>query len=112
MPAVVVDTHSIVWYLSNAPRLSQTALRALDSATDESQPIYVPAICLVELTYLVEKGRLPAEARERLIGAIDDPITPCRLAPLDRGAVDAVRLVNRDEGAAHQPGCADSHVLG
>jgi hypothetical protein len=28
-------------------------------------PIYVPAVCLVELVYLIEKNRLPAAARER-----------------------------------------------
>jgi PIN domain nuclease of toxin-antitoxin system len=33
MPAVVVDTHTIVWYLSADPRLSANAADALDSAT-------------------------------------------------------------------------------
>jgi PIN domain nuclease of toxin-antitoxin system len=33
MSAVVVDTHSIVWYLSADPRLSAAAADALDSAT-------------------------------------------------------------------------------
>src|ERR1039458_5073032 len=35
MPAVVVDTHTIVWYLSADPRLSANAAEALDSATAE-----------------------------------------------------------------------------
>ncbi len=33
MPGVVVDTHAIVWYLSEDPRLSAKAAEALDSAT-------------------------------------------------------------------------------
>jgi PIN domain nuclease of toxin-antitoxin system len=51
----------------------------------------------VELTYLVEKARLPAVARVRLIQALDDPATPCLLAPLDRLVADALGSVSRDE---------------
>jgi PIN domain nuclease of toxin-antitoxin system len=97
MPAVAVDTHSIVWYLSGDPRLSATATEALDSATAAGELIHVPSICLVELTYLVEKGRLPAAARNRLIEALDDPATPCLLAPLDRLVADPLESVSRTE---------------
>jgi len=97
MPAVVVDTHTIVWYLSADSRLSVKAANVLDSATASGERIYIPSICLVELTYLVEKGRLPVTARERLIRVLDDPATPCLLAPLDRTIVDAIELVSRLE---------------
>jgi PIN domain nuclease of toxin-antitoxin system len=97
MSAVVVDTHTIVWYLSLDPRLSTNAAGALDAATAAGEYIHVPSICLVELTYLVEKGRLPVEARDRLIRALDDPTAPCILAPLDRKIVDALELVSRLE---------------
>lgn len=97
MSAVVVDTHTIVWYLSNDPRLSATAAAALDRATAEGELIYVPSVCLVELTYLIEKRRLPPAARERLVNALDDPATPCQLAPLDRAVADALELVSRTE---------------
>jgi PIN domain nuclease of toxin-antitoxin system len=59
--------------------------------------IHVPSICLVELTYLVEKRRLPAAARKRLIQALDDPATPCLLAPLDRLVADALESMSRSE---------------
>jgi PIN domain nuclease of toxin-antitoxin system len=97
MPAVVVDTHTIVWYLSVDSRLSASAAAALDSATAAGEHIRVPSICLVELTYLVEKGRLPVAARDRLIQALDDPTAPCLLAPLDRTVVDALESVSRAE---------------
>ncbi len=97
MPAVVVDTHAIVWYLTSDPRLSSKAAATLRQTTTEGEFIHVPSICLVELTYLVEKGRLPSSARERLVGALDDPTRPCRLAPLDRRIANALELVNRAE---------------
>ena len=60
-------------------------------------PIYVPAICLVELIYLVEKNRLPIAARERLIAALDDPERPTHLVAMDRAIVDAIEFVSRAE---------------
>jgi PIN domain nuclease of toxin-antitoxin system len=97
MPAVVVDTHTIVWYLSADSRLSANAADALDSATASGHQILVPSICLVELTYLAEKGRLPISARDRLIQALDDPATPCVFAPLDRRVAEALVSVSRAE---------------
>lgn len=97
MPGVVVDTHTIVWYLDDDQRLSSAAADALDQATADGDAIHVPSICLVELTYLTEKGRIPETARARLAAALDDPIMPCRLAPLDRGVADALALVSRNE---------------
>ncbi|MBV8831993.1 MAG: type II toxin-antitoxin system VapC family toxin [Acidobacteriaceae bacterium] len=102
MSSVVADTHTIVWYLANDARLSQTAIQALDRASADGEPIYLPSICLVELTYLVEKGRLPSVARDRLIRALDESLAPCRLAPLDRMVADALQLVDRSE-VPHMP---------
>ena len=66
MPGIVVDTHAIVWYLQDDPRLSTKATDALDAATAAGDHVYVPSICLVELSYLIEKRRLPASVRVRL----------------------------------------------
>ena len=92
MPAVAADTHAIVWYLDNDPRLFSAGAEALDRATAAGE-----VVCLVELTYLIEKGRIPKVARERLVVALDDPATPRRLAPLDRSVADAMERVSRSQ---------------
>jgi PIN domain nuclease of toxin-antitoxin system len=97
MPGVVVDTHTIVWFLSRDPQLSTKARDLLRSVTAAGEIIHVPSICLVELTYVIEKRRLPAAARERLIEALDDPLNPCSLVPLDRLVADALERVPRSE---------------
>jgi PIN domain nuclease of toxin-antitoxin system len=97
MPGVVADTHTIVWYLSRDSRLSSTAHAALTAATTGGDLIHIPSICLVELTYLAEKGRLPSAAREALVEALDDPSGPCTLVPLDRLVAEALQLVQRTE---------------
>ena len=97
MPGVVADSHTIVWYLSRDSRLSSAAHAALTVATTGGDLIHIPSICLVELTYLAEKGRLPSAAREALVEALDDLSGPCTLVPLDRLVAEALQLVQRTE---------------
>src|SRR5262249_16130818 len=87
----------IVWYLAQDPRLSSAATASLDLATEAGDPIFVPSICVVEMQYLIEKGRLPAEARRFLLQALDDPNQPARLLPLDRPILDAIEKVDRTD---------------
>ena len=82
---------------SQDSRLSSAAHEALTTATAGGDVIHIPSICLVELTYLAEKGRLPSAARDALIEALDDPAGPCTLVPLDRLVAEALQLVQRNE---------------
>jgi len=61
MASVVADTHAIVWYIHDDSKLSAAALSAMDSELSGGDPIFVASMSLVELTYLVEKRRLPAK---------------------------------------------------
>ncbi len=93
---VVVDTHSAVWYLLASNSLSGEALRALEAATQAGDPVYLPSISVVEVIYLVEKGRLPQLALERLNDALADSESAFVLAPLDLTVAHSVRRVPRD----------------
>jgi PIN domain nuclease of toxin-antitoxin system len=66
-----------------------------DDATASGDPILIASITLVELTYLVEKGRLPGAARRRLVAALADPEGPYQLAPLDTSVAEAVERIDR-----------------
>jgi predicted nucleic acid-binding protein len=68
----------------------------LDNASAAGDSILVPSISLVEMTYLVEKGRVPAEARKRLVDALAEPDGPYELAPLDGRVAAALELTDRD----------------
>jgi PIN domain nuclease of toxin-antitoxin system len=56
----VTDTHGLIWYLEDSPLLGAQAQRAFDACDREECRIYVPTICLVEIIYLQEKGRIPS----------------------------------------------------
>ena len=95
MSSVVVDTHTVIWYIFNDPKLSKLASIALEAASLHGDPIYVPSICLVEMTYLVEKGRIPLVALERVSAAVIGMNNGFLLAPLDEGVAMSTRKIKR-----------------
>ena len=97
MFSLVSDTHAAVWYLQDDPKLSRKSASATDAAIRAGDPIYVPTICLVELTYLVEKGRVEASALERLKKALLIETFGFKLALLDFNVADALRRIPRQE---------------
>jgi PIN domain nuclease of toxin-antitoxin system len=97
MAAVLADTHAILWYLTADARISRAATTAMDNATTAGDPIFVSAITMVEIQYLVEKGRLSVDEQRMVVAAVDDVQNPTRLVPVDRIVVDTLGQVNRDE---------------
>jgi PIN domain nuclease of toxin-antitoxin system len=95
MAGVVADTHVLVWYLVDPARLSPAANIALDGAVSAGETIRVSAISLVELVYLVEKGRLPQAVIDRLQAALIAPDAEISIAPLDQEVAWRVGQVPR-----------------
>jgi PIN domain nuclease of toxin-antitoxin system len=95
MPSVVADTHTLIWYIFELPRLSATALTALEQAVNEGNFIYFSAITIVEISYLIERGRLAGEVLARVLNAADDPNVAILLAPLDRNISATIQQIDR-----------------
>ncbi|NEP60550.1 MAG: type II toxin-antitoxin system VapC family toxin [Symploca sp. SIO2G7] len=95
MTPVVADTHTIIWYIFDLARLSEAALTTLEEAVNAGNPIYVSAISIVEISYLVEKGRLAEEVLTRILNALDDPNLGITLAPLERNVSATIREIDR-----------------
>ncbi|MFB2838443.1 type II toxin-antitoxin system VapC family toxin [Floridanema evergladense] len=95
MPSVVADTHTLIWYIFELPRLSATALTALEQAVNEGNFIYFSAITIVEISYLIERGRLAGEVLTRVLNAADDPNVGILLAPLDRNISATIQQIDR-----------------
>ena len=53
----VTDTHSLVWYLTDDPKLSIEAKRIFKNVDDFQDYIFIPCIIFFELLYLIEKKR-------------------------------------------------------
>jgi len=58
MTTLVADTHALVWQLTDPQRLGKAARRALAAADTGRALCHVPAVSLVEVALLHERGRL------------------------------------------------------
>ena len=52
MSALVVDTHTAIWYLLDVSSLSPDAYGALDEAAQAGDSVYLTSISMVEVIYL------------------------------------------------------------
>ena len=91
----IADTHAIIWYLLNDPRLSPTAQAAFVHATAQGEQMGVPAICIVEIIYLVEKGRIPVAALTLLQQALAAGQSVLTVVPLDDLIAQQVQAIER-----------------
>ena|SRR5438309_7900397 len=96
MPALVADTHALIWYFHDQDRLSTKALAALDQATAAGDSIGLPTIAIVEICYLVEKGKLPEAALLRVISEMEREDSVLAVVSLDSNIARAVREIPRD----------------
>jgi PIN domain nuclease of toxin-antitoxin system len=93
--AGVVDTHAALWYLLDNPLLSDTARSFIDDAAAAGNEIALSPISLAEIVYLIEKGRLPLSAYEKLKQALADHEYVIEEAPFNAEIVEALRRVPR-----------------
>lgn len=65
---ITLDTHAFIWYLDKSlnNKLSPRALKAIKEAED-LYTVYLPIIVLMEVLYLVEKGRVNLSFHKRLL---------------------------------------------
>jgi PIN domain nuclease of toxin-antitoxin system len=95
MAGLVLDTHSTIWYLEGSPKLSATALNAIRAALSAGDRVHVSTVTVVELTYLVEKGRFPAALLDQLLLELRRQNPELLVTPLDLDAAERLRTVSR-----------------
>lgn len=94
--AAVLDTHAAIWYLLDSEKLSQPSFSVIDNATASGTSTYISAISLVEVVYLVERGRIAADAFDRFVSELSRDIPAFKVVPLDDHIATALRGIHRD----------------
>lgn len=97
MIRAVADTHTVIWYLYADGRLSANARNTIEQAATNGDQIAFSAITLVEIVYLVEKGRIQADTFARLLSAIRGQESVLRVVPLDEAVAGSLHLIARDQ---------------
>lgn len=57
----VTDTHSLVWHMTDDPKLSKEAKEIFARADVAEETVFIPCITFFELVYLTEKRRISAD---------------------------------------------------
>ena len=94
MSSIVTDTHALLWYLLEPKKLSSDAHKAMAEAGTNGT-IYVPAVVLVELRYLVEKGKIIEDVFRFVADSIADSNSSLEIAALDFDTATAVGNIPR-----------------
>ena len=95
MSTLIADTHALVWYLFQPALLSSDAFSAMKTAA-ESGGIRASVISIIEIRYLIEKGRLPTVYYEDMVMAAHDPNVALKFLSIDRDVALAVERISRD----------------
>ncbi len=96
MSRYVTDTHALYWHLEGSPKLSETARQIFREADAGNHQIMIPSIVLVEMVYLVEKGRIDRKLAQKIFGQLDAIDGSYEVASLDSGTVEALQSIPRD----------------
>jgi PIN domain nuclease of toxin-antitoxin system len=91
----VTDTHALYWHFTNDSRLSQAARQIFHQADSGLHQVLIPGVALIEMVYLIEKGRLDVAMVDRVFSALDVVGGSYAVAPLDQHTAQALRKIPR-----------------
>jgi len=95
MSSIVLDTHTIIWYLRNSQKLSTLAGERIDQTIRSGDSAYIAAISLVELVYLNEKDKITNSEFTGLIDLISDASSGIVVMPLTTEISITLRQISR-----------------
>lgn len=86
---ITLDTHSLIWYLDEGlnSKLSKIALNTIKKAENKGI-IYISVIVLIEILYLIEKGRINLDF-DKLLSILEESEIYC-IVPLDTSLLKEV----------------------
>jgi PIN domain nuclease of toxin-antitoxin system len=94
---VIADTHALIWYLLDSPRLSDSASAQFEACRTGGVRVGIASISIVELVYLVDKGRIPAQTVPLLQEGLERQPSLLEIVPLTQSIAMAVRQVPREQ---------------
>jgi PIN domain nuclease of toxin-antitoxin system len=93
----VADTHTVIWYIFDDPRLSPTARATIEEAAAAGDQVAFSSITLAEIIYLAERGRIRTETFDWLLRAIDSEDAALAEIPFDRAVARVMAGISRYE---------------
>jgi len=95
MISAIADTHAVIWYLYDDSRLSEKAKSFIEETKDQGNQIGISTITMVEIVYLIEKGRINTEAFALLSSELKDNQSVLQEIPLTNEIVIDLSTIDR-----------------
>jgi len=96
MISAIADTHTVIWYLYDDTRISEEAKRFIEATGEQGNQIGISTITLVEIVYLIEKGRIDTHAFTKLNSELQHNQSVLREIPLTNNIVMELAKIDRD----------------
>jgi PIN domain nuclease of toxin-antitoxin system len=95
--SLVVDTHSLVWFLAQSPHLSSIARQAIRDTISSGFPVYVSSVTIVEVIYLTEKERLSRQNLTDLKATLHRPDSGLKVVSFDLAIAEQLESISREQ---------------
>ncbi|MDD5224874.1 MAG: type II toxin-antitoxin system VapC family toxin [bacterium] len=89
----VSDTHSLIWYFTDDPRLGKAALKAFEDTVKKGNVI-VPSIVLAEIMHISKRGKIGLSFQKTL--ELVEEMSNFRISPLDSGILKTADSIKPD----------------
>lgn len=67
LPLYVTDSHSLIWYLLDSPKLSFNASEVFKAVEQGRAKLFIPAIVIAEIIFIVQSGKVQADLDSLLL---------------------------------------------
>jgi len=95
-PAILPDTHVLIWLLTDPGRLSAAAAEVLKAAGNSDRPIRISVVSLAEILYLTEKMRIDASILSELLDLLEKSDSPFEVLAVDMDVYRAMPGISRN----------------
>ena len=97
MTGLAVDTHALIWYVQNNAKLSVVAKQAIEETLARDEPIWISSISMVEIIYLIDRGKLPGDLASRVLQYFQGPNATFSMSSLSLDVALAVQKIPRQQ---------------
>lgn len=97
MVGAIADTHALIWYLLDSPKLSAPALSQFETCRTTNSRVGVSSMSIIEIIYLVEKGRIPPETLPLLQKSLSEQLALLEIVPITHAIALAVQQIPRQQ---------------
>ncbi len=96
MSEFVTDAHPLIWHLTRDKRLSASCRQIFTEADAGTNVIWIPAIVVVEMIFLIERRRFPTALLNQTYSLLLPPTVNYRLRSLDLTILNTLQEIERE----------------